>query len=95
VLFNILEILVFNVVYDPVHLPFKLLECIPHYSVINRESPLSRCGLTLADNLALEGGEFPLAVLPEESVILKLQLRPQGTRLLEGLQLNDISSYIE
>ena len=92
---NILAILVFNVVYDPVHLPFKLPECIPHDSVVNREPPLGRWGLTLADNLALEGGEFPLAVLPEESVILKLQLRPQGTRLLEGLQLDDISSYIE
>ena len=92
---NILAILVFNVVYDPVHLPFKLPESIPHDSIFNREPPLGRWGLTLTDNLSFEGGEFPLAVLPEESVILKLQLRPQGIRLLVGLQLNDISSYIE
>ncbi len=89
-------ILVFNVKYDPVHLAFKFPECIPDDPVINREPPLGRRGLTLtARHLSFEGGELPLAVLPEETVILKLQLRPQGIRLLVSLQLNDISSYRE
>lgn len=34
-------------------------------------------------------------MLPEENVVLKAQLRLQGVRLLVGLQLNYISSYIE